>query len=78
MRIGQFAKYKGYIGSIEYEPDDDSYHGLLVNTDDFVNYVGDSIVDLHKQYHDAVDDYIALSKEIKKLVGPSRVSPMES
>ena len=48
MRIGQFAKYKGYIGSIEYEPDDDSYHGLLVNTDDFVNYVGDSIVEDRK------------------------------
>lgn len=47
MKIGQFVEYKGYVGSIEYKPDDISYYGLIINTDDFVNYYGKDIFELH-------------------------------
>lgn len=67
MRIGQFVEYKGYIGSIEYDSEDNLYYGELLNIDDSVNYHADSIIDLEKHYHEAVDDYIDLMIEIEKV-----------
>ena len=66
MRIGQFVEYKGYIGSIEYEPEDILHYGSLLNINDFVSYHADNIIDLEKQFHNAVDDYIEFCKEVGK------------
>ena len=66
MRVGQFVEYKGYIGSIEYEPEDRLNYGSLLNINDFVSYHADNIIDLEKQFHNAVDDYIEFKKEIGK------------
>lgn len=67
MIVGQFIEYKGYVGSIEYNPGDKKTHyGSLLNTDDFVNYCADNILELEKEYHSAVDDYIEFKKEIGK------------
>lgn len=66
MRIGQFVEYKGYIGSIEYDPEDKVHYGTLLNIRDLVNYHADNIIDLEKHYHEAVDDYIEFKKAIGK------------
>ena len=66
MSIGQFIEYKGYVGSIEYDPEDSLYYGKLLYIRDLVNYHADNIVDLEKCYRDTVDDYICFKKEIKK------------
>lgn len=65
-RIGQFTEYRGYIGSIEYDPEDKLYYGNLLNTKDSVSYHADNIVDLEKHYRRAIDDYIKLQQEIHK------------
>jgi predicted HicB family RNase H-like nuclease len=64
MRVGQFVKYKGYIGSVEFSPEDTSYFGKLLDIDDLVNYQAKDIIALHKEYHKAVNDYIEFRKEI--------------
>lgn len=66
MRIGQFIEYKGYVGSIEYDPEDKIYYGELLNIDDFVNYQGNDVLELYKSYQNAIDDYIEFKKEIGK------------
>ena len=66
MRIGQFIKYKGYVGSIEYSSEDKLHYGKLLNTKDLVNYHADNIVALEKHYREAVDDYIELKKSLGK------------
>lgn len=66
MVVGKFVEYKGYIGSIEYSLQDNIFYGSLRNIKDFVNYHADNIIDLEKQYHNAVDDYIEFKKEIGK------------
>lgn len=66
MKIGQFVEYKGYVGSIEYKPDDISYYGLIINTSDFVNYYGKGIFELEKEFHNAVDDYLIFCEEVGK------------
>lgn len=66
MRIGRFIEYKGYVGSIEYDPEDKIYYGKLLNIDDFVNYHGSDGVELYKSYRNAVDDYIEFKREVGK------------
>ena len=66
MQIGRFKEYKGYVGSIEYSVEDSIHYGKLLNIKDLVNYEADNIIDLEKQFHEAVDDYIEFKKEIGK------------
>ena len=64
MVFGQFVEYKGYIGSIEYEPEDAIYYGELLGIKDIVLYEGEDIQALYKDYIEAIDDYIEFRKEI--------------
>ena len=66
MRIGQFIEYKGYVGTIEYSPEDNIYHGCLLNIDDSINYDGTNIEELYMDYQEAVDFYIELRKDIEE------------
>ena len=66
MRIGQFNEYKGYTGSIDYDPKDKIYYGKLLNIDDFVNYQGNDGLELYKSYQNAIDDYIEFKKKLVK------------
>ena len=66
MLIGRFMEYKGFVGSIEFDAINKIYHGKLLNIEDLVNYQADNIINLHEQYHLAIDDYIEMKEEIKK------------
>ena len=66
MRIGQFVKYKGYVGSIDFDPQDKIHYGEILDIDDFVNYQAENIIGLHKEFHKAVDDYIEFKEKINK------------
>ena len=57
MRIGQFVEYKGYVGTIEYSPEDNIYYGHLLNIEDFISYDGSSVEELYIDYQGAVDFY---------------------
>ena len=57
MRIGQFVEYKGYVGSIEYSPEDNIYYGHLLNIEDSISYDGSSVEELYIDYQEAVDFY---------------------
>lgn len=65
MKIGFFREYKGHIGSIEYDPEDELCYGELLNIKDLINYHASNIIELEKHYHEAVDDYIEFKKELK-------------
>ena len=64
MKIGQFVEYKGYIGSIEYDPEDNIHYGCLLNIDDSVNYHGKTGEELYEHYQEAIDNYIEFKKEV--------------
>ena len=66
MRIGQFVECRGYIGSIEYDAENNVYYGKLLNINDLVSYHADNIIELGKHYREAVDDYISFKKAIGK------------
>lgn len=65
MKIGYFREYKGHIGSIEYDSEDELYYGKLYFIEDLVNYHASNVVELYQHYKDAINDYIEFKEGIE-------------
>ena len=54
-------KYKGFIGSIEAEMDDNTLYGKVLGLDKstLITYEGMTLLELKEDFERAVDDYIA-------------------
>ena len=52
-------EYKGYIGSIEYSPDDSLLYGKVLGINGLISYQGATGSDLEKDFHEAIDIYLA-------------------
>lgn len=57
-------EYNGYIGSIEYSPEDKCFFGKLEMIDDLVTFEATTATELEKNFHNAVDEYIETCKEL--------------
>ena len=55
-------EYKGYIGNVEFSEEDEVFFGKVLGIRSLVSYEGATAKDLIKDFHDAVDDYLALCK----------------
>ena len=53
-------EYKGYIGNVEFSEEDEVFFGKVLDIRSLVSYEGVTEEDLIKDFHDAVDDYLAL------------------
>jgi hypothetical protein len=71
-RYGEHFEYLGFIGSIEDSPEDGRLHGKLLGIRDLVAYDGTAIDELEKNFHGAVDEYLAFCKAEGKAVQKSR------
>ncbi|NUO08113.1 MAG: type II toxin-antitoxin system HicB family antitoxin [Candidatus Brocadia sp.] len=58
--------YKGFIGSVHFSAEDKVFHGKIEGIDDLVTFEGCSVDELIKAFHEEVDDYIKLCKEMGK------------
>ena len=58
--------YKGFIGTVHFSAEDKVFHGKIEGIDDLVTFEGRSVEELIKAFHNEVDDYIALCKEMGK------------
>jgi len=56
-------EYKGYLGHVEYDPDDEILHGKVVNIDDMITFAADSPKEVKKAFEESVDEYMAYCKE---------------
>ncbi|RKX34925.1 MAG: toxin-antitoxin system HicB family antitoxin [Verrucomicrobia bacterium] len=75
-------QYRGYLGSVECNVEDNCLFGKILYINDLVNYEADSPAGLKQAYEEAVDDYLStcgqLGKEPEKSFKGSfnvRVSP---
>lgn len=59
-------KYRGYIGSVEFDIDGGYLHGKILFIDDCIIYDANTVPELQKSFENAVDDYLELCKEIGK------------
>jgi len=64
--MASVMKYKGYIGSIEASLEDGCMHGSIQHINDLVTYEGQTVPELEKAFHEQVDDYIVMCRDIGK------------
>lgn len=57
-------QYKGYLGSVECNVEDDCLYGRILYVNDLVNYEADSPVALLQAFEAAVDDYLNTCGEL--------------
>lgn len=75
-------EYKSYIGSIEFSQEDELFYGKVQGIRALISYEGTTAAELIADFHNAIDDYLALchdqGKEPEKAYKGSfniRVSP---
>lgn len=60
-------EYKGYHTKIEFDAEDLILRGKIEGISDLVNFECESMQDVEKEFHAAVDDYLAFCEEVGKI-----------
>jgi len=58
--------YRGYAARVEYDAEDELFVGHLAGIRDVVGFHADTVADLKRAFHEAVDDYLATCAKILK------------
>lgn len=58
--------HKGYIGSVQYSPEDEVFHGRIEAITDLVTFEADSAKQLRQEFEAAVDDYLETCQQVGK------------
>ena len=56
--MSNIMEYKGYVGNVEFSPDDMIFYGKVQGIRSLISYEGSSAVELVNDFHDAVDAYL--------------------
>ena len=56
-------EYKGYIGVVEFDPDLDTFHGAVINTNDVITFYGSSVAELREEIRKSVEEYLEFCRE---------------
>lgn len=59
-------QYKGYSTKIEYSAEDQLFYGKIEDIKDLVNFESKDADQIEQEFHNAVDDYLELCKELGK------------
>ncbi|MBR6123255.1 type II toxin-antitoxin system HicB family antitoxin [Candidatus Saccharibacteria bacterium] len=58
--MNNIMKYKGYIGTVEFSEQDGLFYGKVQGIRSLISYEGATAAELVADFHDAIDDYLAL------------------
>jgi predicted HicB family RNase H-like nuclease len=56
-------EYKGYLGVFEFNPENDTFHGTVINTSDVITFYGSSIEELRQEMRNSIEEYLAFCRE---------------
>jgi len=56
-------EYQGYLADVKYDDEAQAFHGEVLNIRDVVTFVGRSVDELQKAFHESVDDYLEYCRE---------------
>lgn len=59
-------RYRGYMTIVYYSERDKCYYGKLIGIGDLVLWDCETLDGAEKEFHDAVDDYLAFCEEVDK------------
>ena len=60
MAVNNIMEYKGYVGSVEFSEPDGIFFGKVQGIRSLISYEGTNASELVSDFHNAVDDYLAL------------------
>lgn len=63
--------YKGFVGAVHFNADDEVFYGKIAGVTDLVTFEGTTVADLGASFRDAVEDYLVLCRTVGK---PARKS----
>ncbi len=61
-----FLKYKDYLATINFSPEDEVLYGSIFGISDVVTFEGTSVEEVKNAFHEAVDDYLDTCLELNK------------
>ena len=56
-------EYKGYFAKVEFDDDDNIFHGEVINLRDIITFEGETVSELKQAFQGSVDDYLAFCTE---------------
>jgi predicted HicB family RNase H-like nuclease len=56
-------EYKGYLGSVNYNDEDEVFYGKVEYIRSLISYEGHDVESLAVSFHEAVDDYLLLCQK---------------
>jgi predicted HicB family RNase H-like nuclease len=56
-------KHKGYIGSTQFDAEDEVFHGRVIGIRDVITFQGTSVEELKQAFADSVEDYLEFCAE---------------
>ena len=56
--------YKGYTASMVFDSEDKIIVGRILDVDDIISFHGESVAEFESNFHAAIEDYLAASKEL--------------
>ena len=62
----ELAEYKGYHARIEIDFEGHTLHGRIDNISDLVTFESDNVEGIIREFHSAVDDYLAFCEDVGK------------
>ena len=63
MKTGNYLRYKGYFGSVEFSEEDGVFHGKVSGIKSLISFEGDSVRLITEDFHNAVDEYLDFCAE---------------
>ena len=58
--------HRGYVGRVEFDPEDDLFVGRLVGINDVVGFHAADVAGLKRAFQEAADDYLATCEKLGK------------
>ena len=60
-------EYKGYIGVVDFDPEMDLFHGIVINTQDIITFYGASVAELREEMQKSLEVYFEVCEEQGKV-----------
>ncbi len=64
--MNSIIEYKGYHTKIEFEAETETLRGKIEGINDYIDFEANTIPDIIKEFHAAVDDYLDFCVEVGK------------
>ena len=64
--MSKLMEYLGYHASVEYDPEDRIFIGKVCGITDSLNFHGTTVDELENMFHQSIDNYLELCKELGK------------